>query len=105
VNVSSQVADPVRFDRENSPVNIRVLLLIVEKIKNNAELEAKPPGMITLQGAEGKWKMESIASCIPQKPKQISFSDKQCTQCKKQDGSYKSHNTRDCRKLNPNGTP
>ena len=42
---------------------------------------------------------------IPKKSKQVGFSDKQCTLCKKHSGPYKSHKTRDCRKFNPDGTP
>ena len=49
--------------------------------------------------------MESIDSHIPKKSKQVGISDKQCALCKKHGGSYKSHNTHDCRKFNPYGTP
>ena len=49
--------------------------------------------------------MEYIDSCIPQKPTHVGFSDNQCALCKKNGGPYKSHNTRDCRKFNPVGTP
>jgi len=56
-------------------VDTRALLLILEKIKNNAEVETKPPGTIKPKEAEGKSKMESIDSCIPKKPKQVGFSD------------------------------
>jgi hypothetical protein len=78
-----------------NPVNTRALQLILEKIKNNAEVEAKPPSMIKPKGAEGKCKMESIDSRIPKKSKQVGTSDKQCGLFKKHDGSYKSHNTCD----------
>jgi hypothetical protein len=49
--------------------------------------------------------MESMDSCIPKKPKQEGFSDKQCTLCKKHGGPYKSHNTRDYHMFNHDGTP
>jgi len=88
-----------------TPINARALLLIFEKIKNNAEVEAKPPRVIKQKGSEGKCKMEPIDSHIPKKPKQVGFSDKQCTLCKKHGGPYKSHNTHDCCKFNPDGTP
>ena len=82
-------------------VNTRALLLILEKIENNAEVETKPPSMIKTKGAEGKCKMESIDSRIPKKPKQVGLSDKHCTLCKKNGGPYKLHSTRDCCKFNP----
>jgi len=88
-----------------TPVNTRALLLILEKIENKAEVEAKPPSVIKSKGAEGKRKMESIDPRIPKKSKQVGFSDKQCALCKKHGGPYKSHNTLDCRKFNPDGTP
>jgi hypothetical protein len=89
---------------KTTPVNTRALLLILEKIENNAEVEAKPHSVIKPKGAESKCKMELIDSCIPQKPKHIGFSDKQCTLCKKHGGPHKSHNTHDCHKFNPNST-
>ena len=88
-----------------TPVNTRALFLILEKIENNTKVEAKPPSMIKSKGAEGKHRMESIDSRIPKKSKQVGFSDKQCVLCKKHVGPYKSQNTRDCHKFNPNGTP
>jgi len=48
-----------------TPVNTRALLLILEKIENNAEVEAEPPSMIKSKGAEGKCRMESMDSRIP----------------------------------------
>lgn len=90
---------------KTTPVNTRALLFILEKIENNAELEAKPPSAIKPKGAEGKRKMESIDSHIPKKAKQVGFSEKHCALCKKHGGSHKSHNTRDCRKYNADGTP
>ena len=83
---------------KTTPVNTRALLLILEKIENNAELETKPSSTITPKGAEGKCKMESIDSRIPQKSKQVGFSDNHCAPCKKHGGPHKLHNTRDCRK-------
>ena len=88
-----------------TPVHTRALLLILEKIENNAEVEAKPPGMINPKGAEGKCKMESINSPISKNSKQVGFSAKQCALCKKHGGMHKSHNTPDCRKYKPDGAP
>ena len=48
--------------------------------------------------------MESIDSCIPKKSKQVGFSNKHCALCKKHGRPHKSHNTRDCRRFNPDGT-
>jgi len=77
------VADPVQLDGEMTPVSTRALLLILEKIENNSEVEAKPPSMFIPKGAEVKCNMESMDSRIPKKPKQVGFSDKQCTLYKK----------------------
>ena len=49
--------------------------------------------------------MESIDSRIYKKSKHIGFSDKQCALCKKHGRPYKSHNTHDCCKYKPDGTP
>jgi hypothetical protein len=87
-----------------TPVNTGALLLILEKIENNTGVEAKTPSVIKPKGAEGKCKMESMDSRIPKNPK-LDFSDKQCALCKKHGGPCKTHNTCDCRKFNPNGTP
>ena len=90
---------------KSTPVNTRSLLLILEKIKNNAEVEAKPPNASKPKGAEGTCKMESINSHIPRKSKQVGFSDKHCALCKKHGGPHKLHNTYDCCKYNSDGTP
>ena len=90
---------------KTTPVNTRALLLILEKIENNAEVEAKPPNAIKPKGAEGKHKMESIDSRIPKKSKQVGFSDKHCALCKKHGRPHKSHNTCNCHKYNSNGSP
>jgi hypothetical protein len=47
------------------PVNSRALLLILEKIKNNAKVETRPPSMIKSKRAEGKCKLGSMDYCIP----------------------------------------
>ena len=47
---------------ETTPVSVRGLLPILEKIENNAELDAKPPSGNKTKGAGEKRKMESIDS-------------------------------------------
>eukprot|EP00804_Cyclotella_cryptica_P024682 CCRYP_001682-RA/>CCRYP_001682-RA protein AED:0.40 eAED:0.83 QI:0/0/0/1/1/1/2/0/439 len=88
-----------------TPVSTRALLLVLENIKNNAELDAKPSSMTKAKGADQKRKMESIDSRIPKKPKKVGWTDKHCVLCKKHGGPHKSHNTRDCRRYNNDGTP
>jgi hypothetical protein len=43
--------------------------LVLESIKNNIELDAKPASATKAKGAEQKHKMESEDSRIPKKPK------------------------------------
>jgi hypothetical protein len=74
---------------KTTPVNTRALLLILGKIKNNAEVENKPPDGTQPKGAEGKCKMESINSSIPKKSKQVGFSNRHCDLCKKHGGPHK----------------
>ena len=53
---------PTKWQTQNNltekttPVNTRALLLILEKIKNNTDVETKPPSAIKPKGAEGKRK-------------------------------------------------
>eukprot|EP00804_Cyclotella_cryptica_P008522 CCRYP_007527-RA/>CCRYP_007527-RA protein AED:0.46 eAED:0.46 QI:0/-1/0/1/-1/1/1/128/120 len=61
--------------------------------------------MTKAKGADQKRKMESIDSRIPKKPKKVGWTDKHCVLCKKHGGPHKSHNTRDCRRYNKDGTP
>jgi len=69
---------------KTTPVSTRALLLILEKIeiKNNTEVETKPPSAIKPKGAEGKHKMESIDSRIPKKSKQVGFRNKLSWKCR-----------------------
>jgi hypothetical protein len=90
---------------KTTPVSVRALLPILEKIKNNAEHDAKPPNVNKTKGAGEKCKMESSDSRIPKKQKLVNFSEKSCALCKKHGGPHKSHNTRDCRRYNPDDTP
>jgi hypothetical protein len=52
---------------KTTPVSTRALLLILEKIENNAELDAKPPSGNKMNGSGEKCKMESTDARIPQK--------------------------------------
>eukprot|EP00804_Cyclotella_cryptica_P019333 CCRYP_006197-RA/>CCRYP_006197-RA protein AED:0.33 eAED:0.81 QI:0/0/0/1/1/1/2/0/425 len=88
-----------------TPVSTRALLLVLENIENNAELDNKPASMTKAKGAEQKRKMESMDSHIPKKPKRVGWTKKHCMLCKKHGGPHKSHNTRDCRRYNKDGTP
>jgi hypothetical protein len=91
---------------ENStPVSTRALLLVLENIENNMELDAKPSSTTKAKGAEQKRKMESEDSRIPKKPKKVGWTEKHCVLCKKHGGMHKTHNTRDCRWYNKDGTP
>ena len=90
---------------KTTPVSIQALLPILEKIKKNAELDAKPPSMNKAKEAGEKCKMDSIDSQIPKKQKLVTFSKKYCTLCKKNRGPHKSHNTCNCRCFNSDGTP
>jgi hypothetical protein len=90
---------------KTTPVSVRALLPILEKIENNAEHDAKPPNVNKTKGAGEKRKMESSDSRIPKKQKSVSFSEKSCALCKKHGGPHKSHNTRDCRRYKSDGTP
>eukprot|EP00804_Cyclotella_cryptica_P013652 CCRYP_018765-RA/>CCRYP_018765-RA protein AED:0.43 eAED:0.43 QI:0/-1/0/1/-1/1/1/0/263 len=74
-------------------VSTRALLLDLENIENNAELDNKPASTTKAKGAEQKWKMESMDSHIPKKPKKVGWTEKHCVLCKKHGGPHKSHNT------------
>jgi hypothetical protein len=87
------------------PVSTQALLPILEKIKNNAELEAKLPSGNKMKGAGEKCRMDLIDLQIPKKRKLVTFSEKYCALCKKRRGPHKSHNTCDCHCFNSNGTP
>eukprot|EP00804_Cyclotella_cryptica_P019284 CCRYP_006162-RA/>CCRYP_006162-RA protein AED:0.40 eAED:0.73 QI:0/0/0/1/0/0.5/2/139/216 len=87
-----------------TPVSTRALLLVLENIEN-AKLDNKPASTTKAKGAEQKRKMESMDSRIPKKPKKVGWTKKHCVLCKKHGGPHKSHNTRDCRRYNKDGTP
>eukprot|EP00804_Cyclotella_cryptica_P001371 CCRYP_014131-RA/>CCRYP_014131-RA protein AED:0.40 eAED:0.42 QI:0/-1/0/1/-1/1/1/0/379 len=88
-----------------TPVSTRALLLVLENIENNAELDNKPANTTKAKGADTERKMESMDSRIPKKPKKVGWTEKHCVLCKKHGGPHKSHNTRDCRRYNKDGTP
>ncbi len=67
-------------------VSTRALLLVLENIKNNANLNYKSQNPNKLKGAERKCKMESINSRIPKKPKKLGWTNTHCILCKKHGG-------------------
>eukprot|EP00804_Cyclotella_cryptica_P027897 CCRYP_003796-RA/>CCRYP_003796-RA protein AED:0.34 eAED:1.00 QI:0/0/0/1/1/1/2/0/430 len=87
-----------------TPVSTRALLLVLENTENNVELNAKPASTTNAKGADQKHKMDSMDSRIPKKPKKGGWTEKHCILCKKHEGPHKSHNTRDCRCYNKDGT-
>ena len=60
-----------RYDltENNTAISTRAVLLVLKNIENNVELDAKPPSVITLKGADGKCKMELMDSRIPKRPR------------------------------------
>eukprot|EP00804_Cyclotella_cryptica_P009740 CCRYP_011256-RA/>CCRYP_011256-RA protein AED:0.45 eAED:1.00 QI:0/0/0/1/1/1/3/0/198 len=88
-----------------TPVSTRALLLVLQNIEENAKLDNKPANTTKAKGADMKRKMESMDSRIPKKPKKVGWTKKHCVLCKKHGGPHKSHNTRDCRRYNKDGTP
>ena len=53
--------------KNTTPVSTRALLLILENIKNNADLDNKSQNPTKPKGAEGKCKMDLIKYRIPKK--------------------------------------
>eukprot|EP00804_Cyclotella_cryptica_P019640 CCRYP_013978-RA/>CCRYP_013978-RA protein AED:0.50 eAED:0.92 QI:0/0/0/0.5/1/1/2/0/367 len=72
-----------------TPVSTRALLLVLENIENNAELDNKHASTTKAKGADQKWKMESMDSRIPKKPKKVGWTKKHCVLCKKHGGRTK----------------
>jgi hypothetical protein len=69
---------PAKWQTQYNLMEKTTPVRILEKIENNAEVEAKPPSVFKPKGTEGKLKMESIDSRIPKMSEQVGFSDKQC---------------------------
>ena len=92
------------LSKNTTPVSTRALLLMLENIENNANLDPETSNPNKPKGAEGKRKAEFTDSQIPNKPKKVGLTDKHCVLCKKHGGPFKSHNTRDCRRFNKDGT-
>ena len=68
------------------PVSTRALLLVLENIKNTAELDAKSSSANKAKGADGKCKIESMDSPICKNPKKVGWTEKHCMLCKKMEG-------------------
>ena len=92
------------LSENTTPVSTRALLLVLANIENNANLDHKTTNP-NKPRAEGERTVESIDSRIPKKTKKKGWADKHCVLCKKHEGPFKSHNTRDCHCFNKDGTP
>ena len=73
-------------------------MLSLEKPKEN------PKGNPAQKSSE-KRKMTSFHDRIPKKPKMSPRPDKHCDLCEKHGGAPKTHNTSECKKYRPDGTP
>ncbi len=87
----------------STPVSMRDLLLVLESIKSNVELDEKPPSKDKAKGADNKRKMESIEARIPKKAKK-GWTERHCSLCKKHGDAHTTHNTKECRCYNSDGT-
>ena len=100
---------PVKWQRqydlmENStPVSTRALLMVLENIESNVELDDKPPSKDKAKGADSKRKAESNDSRNPKKAKK-GWTEKHCSLCKKHGGAHTTHNTKECRRYNKDGS-
>ena len=100
---------PVKWQRqydlmENStPVSTRALLMVLENIESNVELDDKPPSKDKAKGADSKRKAESNDSRNPKKAKK-GWTEKHCSLCKKHGGAHTTHNTKECRRYNRDGS-
>jgi hypothetical protein len=88
---------------QSTPVCTRDLLLVLEKIEKSLNLDEKPPSKDKAKGADPKRKMDSIDARIPKKAKK-GWTDKHCSLCKKHGGAHTTHNTKECRRYNSDGS-
>ena len=89
---------------ENSTlVSTRALLMVMENIESNVELDDKPPSKDKAKGADSKRKAESNDSRNPKKAKK-GWTKKPCSLFKKHGGAYTTHNTKECRCYNKDGS-
>jgi hypothetical protein len=100
---------PVKWQRqydlmENStPVSTRALLMVLENIESNVELDDRPSSKDKAKGTDSKRKTESKDSRPPKKAKK-GWTEKHCSLCKKHGGVHTTHNTKECRRYNSDGT-
>ena len=104
----------IQYDltKNTTPVSTRALVLMLENIKNNADLDHKSQNPSKPKGAEGKHKMELSNYHIPKKARQGLVhwkqperqGEKHCMLCKKHGGLFKSHNMCKCCHFNKDGT-
>ena len=83
-------------------VSKRALLMVLENIESNVELDDKPPSKDKAKGADSNSTAESD-SRNPNKAKK-GWMEKHCSLCKKHGGVHTTHNTKECRKWNKDGT-
>ena len=89
---------------ENSTlVSTRALLMVLENIESNVELDDKPPSKDKAKGADYKRKTESNDSRPPKKSRK-GWTEKHCSLCKKHRGAHTTHNTKECRHYNKDGS-
>ena len=100
---------PVKWQRqynlmENSTlVSTRALLMVLENNESNVELDDKPPSKDKVKGADSKRRAESNDSRNPKKAKK-GWTKKHCSLCKKHGGTHTTHNTKECRRYNKDGS-
>ena len=85
---------------------MRALLSVLELIETRMGLEKpkeNPKGNPAQKSK--KWKMTSYCDRIPKKPKTSPKPSKHCNLCEKHGGGPKMHNTNECKKYQPDGTP
>ncbi len=87
----------------STPVSTRVLLMVLENIKSNIELDDKPPSKDKAKGTDSKRKAESNNSRNSKKVKK-GWTETHCSLCMKHGGTHTTHNTKECRRYNKDGS-
>ena len=98
-----QVAEAVRPHGELHSGQYKGLVDVLENIKSNVKLDDKPPSKDKAKGADSKRKAESNDSRNPKKAKK-GWTEKHCSLCKKHGGTHTTHNTKECRCYNRDGS-
>jgi hypothetical protein len=104
--VPKQWQDQYELTGSTVPQSVRKLLEALERIEKAFPTEKDnregPKSGLTGGSSSKKQKMVSFDDPIPKKSRKDA---KHCTLCRKHGGAQNTHNTGDCRKYNPNGTP